>query len=79
MEFQCKEDSSIVGYGDNDNGGSSNVPSLSRFFHPYDFAHFTASVVPFFFFFFFQTFSWWFQCFINFHGLKNISIMVILW
>ena len=53
MEFQCKEDSSIVGYGDNDNGGSSNVPSLSRFFHPYDFAHFTASVVPFFFFFFF--------------------------
>ena len=52
MEFQCKEDSSIVGYGDNDNGGSSNVPSLSRFFHPYDFAHFTASVVPFFFFFF---------------------------
>ena len=56
MEFQCKEDSSIVGYGDNDNGGSSNVPSLSRFFHPYDFAHFTASVVPFFFFFFFSNF-----------------------
>jgi len=55
MEFQCKEGSSIVGYNDNDKGGNSNVPSSSSFFHPYDFALFTESVVPFFFFFFFSS------------------------
>ena len=32
MEFQCKEDMSVVGYDDNDDGGGNNVLSSSSFF-----------------------------------------------
>ena len=32
MEFQCKEDMSVVGYDNNDGGGGNNAPSSSSFF-----------------------------------------------